>query len=146
VYYRVKLEVEGVLERGGVPFTIFRSTQWHPFAAELCRRAAKLPAVVVPKGMRMQLLDAGEVADRVVSLVQAGPTGRAPDMGGPQPIEVKDILKAYLASTGKKRPVGSMTFPGTAAHGFAEGHNLSPEHADGTITWADWLALNVARA
>lgn len=143
-YYRGKLGCERDIESSGLPFTIFRSTQWHTLAHELCRRLTSSPIVAAPAGVRLQLLDPDEVAERMAALVDKGQEGHAPDMGGPVAVEMKDVVRAYLHATNKRRAVVAFPVPGKAAKGFRAGHNLTPDHADGTITWEDWLARNVA--
>jgi uncharacterized protein YbjT (DUF2867 family) len=145
-YYRAKLETEGVITSSGLPHTILRTTQWHTLAWEFCRLLSKLPAVVVPRGMRMQLLDAGEVAECMSELVQGAPAGYVAEMGGPEVLAFNDIVRKYLNATGKRRLVGSVTFPGKAVRGFREGHNLAPDQAVGTITWDEFLARRARAA
>jgi uncharacterized protein YbjT (DUF2867 family) len=142
-YYRAKAEGERVITSSGLPWTILRTTQWHTLAWEFCRLLTKLPVVVVPKGLRMQLLDAGEVAERMASLVDGPPGAFTPEMGGPESLEFADIVRRYLRATGKRRRAASMSFPGKAVRGFREGHNLAPEHPDGRITWDEYLARRV---
>lgn len=141
-YYRAKLDTEHVIEASGLPFTILRTTQWHTLAHELCERLSRLPLLVAPKGVRLQLLDPSEVVDRMVSLIDARLNGHAPEMGGPVAIEMRDVLTSYLAVKDKKRRVRTMRFPGTTMKAFRAGYNLSPEHADGKITWQRWLSEN----
>jgi uncharacterized protein YbjT (DUF2867 family) len=138
-YYRGKLDCERVIESSGVSHAILRSTQWHTFADEICRRLTRTPLVMVPKGMRSQLLDPGEIADRMVALIEEGYEGLAPDMGGPVAVDYKTIVRTYLRAKGKKRAVVAVPIPGKAVRGFREGHNLTPDHADGKITWEEWL-------
>ena len=139
-YYRTKLATEHVVANSGLPHTILRTTQWHTLAWEFCRRLTASPLTVVPKGVRMQLLDPSEVAERMASLIDAGVEGMAPDMGGPVVLGFRDIMRAYLERTRKRRIVFAATLPGKASRGFRAGHNLSPEHPDGRITWEEWLA------
>ena len=139
-YYRGKLDCERSIESSGLPYTILRSTQWHTLAWEFCRRLARGPIVFVPKGAKSQLLDPGEVADRMTDLVHSGVEGHAPDMGGPRVLTIEEIVRAYLQATGKRRPVVSAPVPGKAMAGFREGLNLTPEHADGRITFEEWLS------
>lgn len=141
-YYRAKLESEQIIERSGRPFTILRTTQWHTLPAEFFARLSKTPIVFIPKGLKSQLLDPEEVAQRMASLVQAGPSGRAPDMGGPEILEFKDIGKMWLRATKKSRAVVEVPVPGKAIQGFRAGYNLTPEHADGKVTFEQWLAAN----
>jgi uncharacterized protein YbjT (DUF2867 family) len=139
-YYRAKRECEQIIERSGLPLTILRTTQWHTLADEFSRRLAKSPVVLVPKGVRLQLLDVGEVARRMAALIETGPSGRAPDMGGPEVLDLDDIVRSWLRAKEMSRPVISIPFPGKAVAGFRAGYNLAPEHEDGAITWSDWLA------
>jgi uncharacterized protein YbjT (DUF2867 family) len=139
-YYRGKLEAERVIEQSGVDYTILRTTQWHTLAEEFCRRFASFPVVFAPKGMRMQLLDVGEVADRMARLVGGPPARRVADMGGPYVLEFGDIIRRYLTAVGKRRVVLSLPLPGKTAGAFAKGFNLAPQHAVGTTTWDDYLS------
>jgi uncharacterized protein YbjT (DUF2867 family) len=141
-YYRAKLDCEQIIERSGRPYTILRTTQWHTLPDEFVGRLSRSPVVMVPKGVRSQLLDPTEVAQRMAMLVEQGPSGHAPDMGGPAILDFKDIAKSWLRAKKKSRLVLSVPLPGKAIKGFRAGYNLTPEHADGTITWEDWLSRN----
>src|SRR5579871_5621488 len=68
-YYRAKWEVEQMVAQSGFPWTVLRATQYHPFVQYLLQScgADTQPEVVVPGGIRMQSIDVGEVADRLVS-------------------------------------------------------------------------------
>jgi len=141
-YYRAKLETEKIIENSGLPYTILRTTQWHSLADELCRRLTKLPIVLPPKGMKSQLLDPSDVADRMAALVEQGPSGHAPDMGGPEVLEFKHIIRTWLRAKKKRRVLVAAPFPGKAIKTFRAGYNLTPDHADGKITWEQWLRSN----
>jgi uncharacterized protein YbjT (DUF2867 family) len=139
-YYRTKLACENLIERSGVTHTIFRSTQWHTLGAELSRRLTRGPIVVLPKGIRSQLLDPGEVADRIVSLVDEPVDGRAPDMGGPAVLTLREIVAKFLSPS--RKAIIEAPLPGPAMRAFRAGENLAPEHADGRITFDEWLATH----
>lgn len=139
-YYRGKLETEQVIERSGLAYTVLRTTQWHTLAAKFCRQLGSLPLVAVPKGVRMQLLDAGEVAQRIAGLVQGPPSEHVRDMGGPEALSFAEIARRYFRAAGKRRVVFELPLPGKAAKAFAAGYNLAPDNRDGRITWDDYLA------
>jgi uncharacterized protein YbjT (DUF2867 family) len=139
-YYRAKLDAERLISSSGLPFTILRTTQFHTLAWDFCGQMSRLPAIIVPKGFRSQLVDAGEVADRMTEIVQGPPAGRVPDMGGPEVLEFSDILRRYLRIVGKRRPVAALPLPGRVVRSFSDGQNLAPDHADGSITWDEYLA------
>lgn len=141
-YYRAKLDTERVIERSGLPYTIFRATQFHSLGWEFGRRLDRSPVVMTPRGARSQLVDQGEVAERMAELMETRPQ-RAPDMGGPEVLEFPSIMRSYLRAVGKRRAVVAVPIPGKAMAGFRAGHNLTPEHADGRITFDEWLARKV---
>lgn len=139
-YYRGKLATEQVIERSGLPYTILRTTQWHTLAAKFCRQLGFLPLVTVPRGVRMQLLDAGEVAQRMAGLVQGPPSEHVREMGGPEALSFAEIARRYFRASGKRRVVFELPLPGKAAKAFAAGYNLAPDHRDGRTTWDDYLS------
>ena len=49
-----------------------------------------------------------------------------------------ELMRTYLAATGRRRPVWTVPFPGSLS-GFRHGHHLTPEHATGRLTFAEWV-------
>jgi hypothetical protein len=80
----------------------------------------------------------------MVQLIDQGAIGHATDMGGPKVACIEEIVHTYLAATGRRRAVATLPVPGRAIAGFRAGHNLTPDHADGRITWEEWLSRNAA--
>lgn len=139
-YYRAKLEAERVVESSGLPHAIQRTTQFHDLLLRTIRTANRVPFFLpVPKGFRVQPVDAGEAADRLVSHLETEPAGRAPDMGGPEVHTLTDLALSYLSLMGRRKPVVAIRTPGRASGAFREGHNLCVEHPDGRARWEDWL-------
>lgn len=102
----------------------------------------KTPGVAgVPKGLRDQPIDVGEVAARLAELaLAAGPARRVDDMGGPEVLTAEHMLRDYLAARGLRRPVRvPLPLPGKAGRGFREGHHLTPGRAVGKRTWRQFL-------
>ncbi|MFD3759890.1 SDR family oxidoreductase [Streptomyces sp. NPDC058622] len=138
-YYRTKLKVERLVEESGLGFTILRATQFHDLVAQVVGAAARLPVVPLPKGVRVQPIAVGEVADRLAELAATTPSGRVPDMGGPEVRTLPELGRAYLAATGSRRPVVPLPLAGKAYAGFRRGGNLAPGHAVGRMTFAEYL-------
>lgn len=142
-YYKAKLKVEALVEQSSVPWTILRATQFHDLARMLFAAAAKLPVMPLPSGISLQPVDVTDVADRLAELAAEPPRGRATDLGGPQVRTLKDLGRAYLTAEGKRRPILGVRLPGAIARAYREGHHLTPEHADGQVTFEEYL--NVRR-
>lgn len=138
-YYRYKLGIEGVVERSGLPWSVLRATQFHDLVVQLLRGAGRLPVMTLPAGVSCQPIDTADVAHRLLDIVAAPPQGRAPDVGGPRIETVQDLAQQYLRAAGKKRKLASIWTPGAVAHGYRDGLHLTPEHADGTVTFQNYL-------
>ncbi len=139
-YYRAKLDAENVIEGAGVPYTILRATQFHPlldtFLGTLFKRG---PFLFLPRGLRFQLIDVGEVAEHMVRTLANGPSGRLPDVGGPQVQTLREIAADWVSASGKK--VIRVPVPALGPAGvLASGANVCPERAVGRKTWREWLA------
>ena len=134
-YYRAKWEAEQVVGESDLPWTILRATQFH----YLIDKYTAGPLALAPKGSRVQLVDASEVADRLVELVDTGPSGRVADMGGPEILTIPDVARLQKEILGRR--LWAVEFPavGRTARGFSEGLNLCPDQAVGKITYADYL-------
>ncbi|MGZ6365556.1 MAG: SDR family oxidoreductase [Ktedonobacteraceae bacterium] len=140
-YYQTKLATERLIEQGSLPWSIVRATQFHDCVLWLIHSFSvdTQPVVAVPKGMRFQSIDVGEVADRLVSLVEQGPGAHTPDLGGPQVRTIEDMTEAYLRICGKKAVIRSEAVVEDLFKVFTSGINLLPDHAVGMITWDAFL-------
>jgi uncharacterized protein YbjT (DUF2867 family) len=139
-YYGAKFRAEQLIAESGIPWTTLRATQFHDLILATVRGMAKMPVVPVPKGVRFQPVDAGEVADQMVELAAGPPAGLVPAIGGPRIYEMSDLLRSYLSAVGKRRPIVNMGMPGKAAQAMRNGANLAPSRCVGVRTWEDFLA------
>ncbi|MFC9296581.1 SDR family oxidoreductase [Streptomyces sp. NPDC057011] len=139
-YYETKLRVERLLEESGLGVTILRTTQFHDFVAQVVDKAAKLPVLPLPKGLRVQPIAVEEVADRLAELAVPTPSGRVPDMGGPEVHSLPDVARAYLEATGRHRRILLFPLAGKAYAGFRRGGHLCPSRATGRGTFAEFAA------
>src|ERR1041385_3397229 len=70
-YYREKVLSENVVKSSGVPWSILRATQFHPFIDLLLSFAPHLASLtVLPTDLKIQPVDAGEVADYLVEYIE----------------------------------------------------------------------------
>ncbi|MFG2877149.1 SDR family oxidoreductase [Streptomyces sp. NPDC048337] len=139
-YYERKLRVERLLEQSGLGVTILRTTQFHDLVAQVVDAAAKLPVLPLPKGLRFQPIAVEEVADRLAELAVPTPSGRVPDMGGPEIRTLPDLARSYLNATGRNRRILPVPLAGKAYAGFRRGGHLTPSHAAGRGTFEEYAA------
>jgi uncharacterized protein YbjT (DUF2867 family) len=144
-YFKQKLECESVIAGSGLPWTILRATQFYELILKGARQLARLPVIPVPAGFVAQPVDSGEVADRLAELALGEPSGRVPDIGGPDVLAFADLIRTYLAATGRRRrPVMPVWVPGIRA--IREGA-LVPQPTAGAIvgrrSWAGFLEENL---
>jgi uncharacterized protein YbjT (DUF2867 family) len=143
-YYAGKAVQEQLLTSQAGGWSLLRTTQFYEFAAQLVHHGKVGPLQVVPT-MRSQPIAASEVAAELVEIALGEPRGLVPDLAGPQEERMADLVKTYLAATGKSRPVLQISIPGAWGRGMRDG-SLLP--ASGTRfasqTFAQWLE-SVAR-
>ena len=133
-YYKAKLEAERIVEASGSNWTIQRATQFH----ELIDTFLGLPVFPVTRNMSFQCVDAGDVSERLVQLVDNGPTGRAEDFGGPEVVPIRELAAARTRIAGRKSRLVPMPVKGFFED-FDRGAHLCPDQARGTRTWQQWL-------
>lgn len=138
-YYKAKLAAERVIEESGVPYSILRAPQFHTLVDQLLGNLLRFPLGVYPAGFKFQPVDAGEVATRLVELVDAGPSGRAPDFAGPEVRSAGDLARAWLRARRRRALLLPLPLLGKTAAAYRAGHNCAPDNAYGKITWEQWL-------
>jgi uncharacterized protein YbjT (DUF2867 family) len=139
-YFEAKRLAEDVVTTSGLPWTILRATQFHDFVVDLSDQLAKMPVVPVFAGVSFQPVDARDVADRLTQLALGEPQGLVDELGGPATYPMAELVRGYLRATGRRRIILPVHNPGKAAAAYRAGANLTPEHANGTRTWEDFLA------
>ncbi|WUH91791.1 NAD(P)H-binding protein [Streptomyces sp. NBC_00433] len=144
-FLRTKLAAERIVADSGIPWTVLRAAQFHDLTLTMAKGMARLPVVPVPSGMRLQPVDARDVAARLTELALGEPAGRVPDLAGPAVYPMGDLVRGYLAARAKRRPLLPVPLPGKAGRAYRAGANLTLEGADtGARTWEDFLAERVA--
>jgi len=138
-YYKAKYAAEQAIEASGLPYTILRATQFHTlldaFLKTVFRRG---PFLFLPRAAKFQVIDTTEVAQRMAETLDNGPSGRLPDIGGPEVLTAGEIHDAWKKASGEK----AITLPVPALgpmSQLAKGLNTCPENKFGKITWAEWL-------
>ena len=142
--YRQKVADEESIASSGLPWTVLRATQFHDLIAFLLGMLAKSPIMALPAGWSFQPVDVREVGDRLAELALGEPVGRARDFGGPQVRTVRDLARSYLAIVGKHRVRLPIWLPGKVFRAYRAGGHLAPDHAQGTVTFEEYLGEQLA--
>lgn len=138
-YYRSKLAVERLVEGSGLGWTILRATQFHDLLVLLFQTLAKPPVMMLPAGVSDQPVAVTEVAARLAELASGAPAGRVEDLGGPEVLTLPQLARAYLAATGRRRPLLNVPLFGRAYQAFRAGHHLAPGRAVGRGTFGEYV-------
>ena len=144
-YHAGKVAQERLVTAGPVPWTLLRATQFHEFAAQMVERASVGPVVVIP-AMRTATVGAVDVATALLGLAEGSPRGRAADLGGREEAEFADLVRRYLAATGRRRLVLRVPLPGAAGRRLRDGVLVPGPDADrGRQTFDQWLSAQASR-
>lgn len=139
-HYAGKVAQEELVTAGPVPWTLLRATQFHEFAGQLHGQLGFGPVHAIPV-MRSQPVAAREVAERLVALAEAGPSGRVADLGGPEILRMTDMARSYARATGRGGVVLPVLLPGRLGRAFRDGTLLPGPEADrGVQTFDRWIA------
>lgn len=139
-YYRTKIATERVVTEGPLPWTILRATQFHDLLVTMFAAGARTGVLPVLAATPFQPVDVTDVAGRLAELAVAPAAGRVTDLGGPQVRDMADLGGAWLAATGKRRRVVGLRLPGAIARGYRSGAHTTAAHADGVVTFEQFLA------
>ncbi|MCD4523432.1 SDR family oxidoreductase [Nocardioides sp. cx-173] len=139
-YYQGKQFQEYVVTEGAVPWSILRATQFHEFAEQSLGFMRLGPVSLVPR-MPSQPVAASEVAEALVDLVDAGPSGRVPDLGGPERLDLVDLARRVSRARGMGRLVVPLRVPGGAGRAIRSGALFPAEGGPrGRQTFEEWLS------
>ena len=107
LYYKTKRTVEQIVMDSDISSVILRATQFHSFVASLIQKLGvdTLDEVMVPAGVRLQTIEAEEVAQRLVELTKTRQTGYVDEVGGPEILTIEDMVKDFLVARGRQAAV-----------------------------------------
>lgn len=139
-YYAGKRRQEQMLADGPVPWSVLRATQFHEFAEQALGFVRIGPFSLVPR-MLSQPVAAREVAAALVDLVEAGPSGRVPDLAGPERLQMVDLARRVSEARRLGRRVVGVRLPGAAGRAMRSGA-LTPrsDGPRGRLTFEEWLS------
>jgi uncharacterized protein YbjT (DUF2867 family) len=141
-YYEGKRRQEELVLNGPVAATVLRSTQFFEFAEQLLARG---PLVVVPR-MRTQPVAAREVADALVTLALGPAVGRAPELAGPEELQMVAMVRAVRKASGARKVLFPVRLPGRVGRAMADGALLPTGPGPrGQQTFAESLAVSGPR-
>jgi uncharacterized protein YbjT (DUF2867 family) len=138
-YYRTKFEVEQMIERSAIPWTILRATQFHDFVLMLIQLLDRLPIMFMPKGVLLQPIQTAEVADRLVELALSPPAGHVPDISGPEIWTAAELARVYCQTIERRRKIIEIPLPGKVSKAFRAGAHLCPDQKYGKVRWEEFL-------
>jgi uncharacterized protein YbjT (DUF2867 family) len=140
-YYRSKLAAEALIQSSGLPWSLLRATQFHSFLDGTLQSLARIPLLTpLPTDLRFQPIAESEVARRLGELVQTAPTGRVPDIGGPEVQTLGELAQSWLTLRKMHRIILPVYLPGKSAQAFRQGYTTCPGRGGGgKITWAQWV-------
>jgi uncharacterized protein YbjT (DUF2867 family) len=140
-YYRTKLKAEALIKEGNVPWSILRATQFHELMETFLHLSSGIPGVtMLDFAWQFQPVHAREVAQRVVDVVTQEPQQMLPDFGGPEMLDFKAIAEAWLKARHERRRLVNLRLPLKFSRQWEEGKLLAPDHREGKITFAQYLA------
>ena len=140
-YFAWQLAVERAVAESGLPWTNLRATQFYDgFILFMQQAIVRLLVIPVPAGFRFQPVETEEVAVRLAELALSAPSGQVPDVAGPTVYEARELVRSYLETVGKRRPVVTVRIPGGAAAAIRAGANLAPDRAVGRRTWEEFVS------
>jgi uncharacterized protein YbjT (DUF2867 family) len=138
-YYAGKLAQEELVRNSALPWTILRTTQFHEFVEQMLQRGSLGPLVLVPR-MATQTVAAHEVAEALVDAAEAGPQGRAAELGGPEHAQMAHLVRAFARKQGLKKRVIEFTAPGPLWRAMRNGDLIPAAGAAvGRQKFSEWL-------
>ena len=139
-YGKAKLASEDLIQQSGLPWSILRATQFHSSIDSLLQNLTRPPLVaLLPTDLLLQPIAAEEVARRLGEIVQSGPSGRLPDIGGPEVYTSGELARSWFKQRGMRRAIIPLWLPGKTASSLRQGGNTCPQQATGTLSWETWL-------
>ncbi len=100
-YFRVKADQEAVVEKGPVPWTVVRATQFHDLITAGFEAGARWRLLPVPRA-RLQTVAVADAARAVADVAEGGPRHRHVEVVGPEAVDARTLARQWSSLTGKR--------------------------------------------
>ena len=137
-YLRAKRMQEGLIEAGGVPYTVLRATQFFEFLNAIADGATKGNEVYMSPS-KFQPVAADDVAATLAEIATAQPKNGVVELAGPEASSMAEFIQSFLSSKGDGRKV--VPDPGAKYFGAVldkDGLAPSGQFIAGRTRFADW--------
>ena len=137
-YLRAKRVQEGLIEAGGIPYTVLRATQFFEFLKAIADGGTEGNAVHMSPA-KFQPVAADDVAATLAEIATAPPKNGVVELAGPEASSMAEFVQSFLSSIGDARKV----VPDPDAKYFGavlDKDGLAPtgKFVAGSIRFADW--------
>ncbi|MEY9952766.1 SDR family oxidoreductase [Leifsonia sp. EB34] len=138
-YFRAKEQVEAIFAAATVPSTVLRAAQVHQLVLRMAAGMTRPPVAPAPR-IRLEPVDAGEVAERLAELALGSPAGLACELAGAEVLEAEELLRRYAEVRGLRRRFVRFGLPGKVGAAYRADANLAgPDARRGHLTWEEFL-------
>jgi uncharacterized protein YbjT (DUF2867 family) len=140
-YYTDKLETEKRIINSGLPYTIFRATQFHEFIDLVFTKLTRFPFGLIPKAFKIQPVEAKAVARELLNIYRSEPLNTIINKGGPEILTLGEMVKPWLKAKNKRKLILNFPWPGKTAVALKKGYNTCEETVSKSITWKQYLDI-----
>jgi uncharacterized protein YbjT (DUF2867 family) len=137
-YLRAKRVQEGLIEAGGVPYTVLRATQFFEFLNPIADDGTKGNAVYMSPS-KFQPVAADDVAATLAEIATAQPKNGIVELAGPEVCSMAKFIQSFLSAMGDERKV--IPDPDAKYYGAVldkDGLAPSGQYIAGPTRFADW--------
>jgi uncharacterized protein YbjT (DUF2867 family) len=143
-YMRAKVNQEGLIKAGGVPYSIVRATQFFEFLGAIGEFGAKGDTIRLSTAP-MQPMAADDVAAALAAVTVAKPLQATVEVAGPEALSIAEFVGRFLAASGDKRKViadPQATYYGAVMGSLGIAPGANPRL--GPTGFEEWFARSVA--
>jgi uncharacterized protein YbjT (DUF2867 family) len=142
-YMRAKVNQEGLIKAGKVPYSIVRATQFFEFLGGIADSGAEGDTVRLSTAP-MQPMAADDVAAALANVAVAAPLNATVEVAGPEALSIAEFVGRFMAASGDKRKV--IADPKALYYGAAMGNSGIAPGANprlGPTRFEDWFSRSV---
>jgi uncharacterized protein YbjT (DUF2867 family) len=137
-YYGAKVAQEEAIGAGPAPWSLLRATQFHSLLDWAFGSAARFR--ILPTGSaRLQPIDPVVVAQRLADATHADPSGRLPDVAGPEVLTLTELARIWRRAKGRRLLPLRIPMFGKVGRATRQGGLCNPDAAAGGRIFERWL-------
>ena len=138
-YFKQKVQIEQMVIKSGLPYSIVKATQFHEYIDSQLTSFFRFGIGLLPKNILVQPVSVVSVANVLADLCMSGATYEIQSLGGPEVLKLEELASQWLQHRKESKKYLPLPLWGKSGKKLKDGVLTYPQKKLKGVNWSSWL-------